>query len=142
MTPLSKSRKATIYFKKWEYKLLLEFAESLLTKKNQQQQKGAYFKKSSLLPNSLIYFSSFLNARYLYDDHKQLIEKYKFLTGELEKISINHFYNLISFLLENGIFQVDSNTLYNHIEEAGKRSNNLTQKETVNNTTDFIQKLL
>ena len=132
----------TICFKKWEYILLLEFSESLLTKKNYQQTKGAYFKKSSLLPVNLIYFSSFLNARYLYDNHAQLIEKYKFLTGELEKISINHFYNLISLLLEKSIYLVDSDTLFNNIEKAGKRSNTLTQKETVNNTTDFIKKIL
>lgn len=142
MTQLSKSKTVIIYFDDWEFELFMEYAESLLSKKNQQLKKGVYFKKSSLIPSNLIYFTSFLNARYLYDDHNALIEKYKFLTGELGKISINHFFNLISLLAERNIYKLNGDTIFNYIEEAGKRSNHLKQKETVNNSADFISKIL
>lgn len=138
----SKSKKAIITFKIWEIDLFIEFSESLLTKKNPKQKQGTYFKKSNNMPSDAIYLQSFLLARYQYDDPKPLIEKYQFIINEFYKLSINQFYNLFQYLKLHNILELNSNTLFRVIEKSNALKNNLTEKDTINNTSDFLTIIL
>ena len=138
----SKSKKAIITFKIWEIDLFIEFSESLLTKKNPKQKQGTYFKKSNNMPSDAIYLQSFLLARYQYDDPKPLIEKYQFIINEFYKLSINQFYNLFQYLKLHNILELNSNTLFRVIEKSNTLKNNLTEKDTINNTSDFLSIIL
>ena len=133
-----KSKKATITFKPWEIDLFIEFSESLLTKKNPKQKQGTYFKKSNNMPSDAIYLKSFLLARHQYDDPKPLIEKYHFIIDEFYKLSINQFYNLFQYLKLHSILELNSDTLFRVIEKSNILKNNLTEKDTLNNTSDFL----
>ena len=133
-----KSKKATITFKVWEIDLFLEFSESLLTKKNPKQKQGTYFKKSNNMPSDAIYLQSFLLARYQYDDPKPSIEKYHFIINEFYKLSINQFYNIFKYLKLHNILELNSDTLFRVIEKSNILKNNLTEKDTLNNTSDFL----
>ena len=138
---LSKSKKATIAFKPWEIDLFLEFSESLLTKKNPKQKQGTYFKKSNKMPTDVIYLKSFLLARYQYDDPKPLIEKYNFILDEFYKLSINQFYNIFKHLKINNILDLNSDTLFRVLDKSNTLKNNLTEKDTINNS-DFLTIIL
>ena len=141
MKQLSKSKKATITFKTWEIDLFLEFSESLLNKKNPKQKQGTYFKKSNKMPSDVIYLKSFLLARYQYDDPKPLIEKYNYILDEFYKISINQFYNLFKYLKNNNILELNSDTLFRVLDKSNNLKNNLTEKDTINNS-DFLTIIL
>ena len=142
MTPLSKSRRVIITFKTWEIDLFLEFAESLLTKKNPLQKQGTYFKKSNNTPTDPIYLKSFLLARYQYDKHQPLIEKYNFILGEFYTLSINQFYNLFQYLKINQVSELDSDTLFKILDKSNKLKNNLQEKDTLNKDSDFLTIIL
>ena len=137
-----KSKKATITFKTWEIDLFLEFSESLLSKKNQRQKQGTYFKKSNKMPIDVIYLKSFLLARYQYDDPKPLIEKYKFILDEFYKLSINQFYNIFQYLKINNILELNSDTLFRVLDKSNTLKNNLTEKDTINKNSDFLTIIL
>ena len=137
----SESKKATITFKPWEIDLFIEFSESLLTKKNPKQKQGTYFKKSNNMPSDTIYLKSFLLARYQYDEPKPLIEKYNFIIDEFYKLSINQFHNLFQYLKLNNISEMNSDTLFRVIEKSNTLKNNLTEKDTINNS-DFLTIIL
>ena len=137
-----KSKKATITFKTWEIDLFLEFSESLLTKKNPKQKQGTYFKKSNNMPSDVIYLKSFLLARYQYDDPETLIEKYHFIIDEFYKLSINQFHNLFQYLKLHNILELNSDTLFRVIEKSNTLKNKLTEKDTLNNTSDFLTIIL
>ena len=139
---LLKSRKATITFKTWEIDLFIEFSESLLIKKNPKQKQGTYFKKSNKMPVDVIYLKSFLLARYQYDDQKPLIEKYNFILDEFYKLSINQFYNIFQYLKINNILELNSDTLFRVLEKSNSLKNNLTEKDTINNNSDFLTIIL
>ena len=136
-----KSKKATITFKLWEIDLFLEFLESLLTKKNPKQKQGTYFKKSNNMPSDTIYLQSFLLARYQYDNPKPLIEKYHFIIDEFYKLSINQFHNLFQYLKLHNILELNSNTLFRVLDKSNNLKNNLTEKDTINNS-DFLTIIL
>ena len=138
---LLKSRKATITFKDWEIDLFIEFSESLLSKKNPRQKQGTYFKKSNKMPSDVIYLKSILLARYQYDDQKPLIEKYNFIIDEFYKLSINQFYNLFQYLKLHNILELNSDTLFRVIDKSNTLKNNLTEKDTINNS-DFLSIIL
>ena len=139
---LSKSKKATITFKPWEIDLFIEFSESLLSKKNQRQKQGTYFKKSNKMPTDVIYLKSFLLARYQYDDQKPLIEKYNFILDEFYKISINQFYNIFKYLKINNILELNSDTLFRVLDKSNTLKNNLKEKDTINKNSDFLTIIL
>ena len=142
MKQLLESKKATITFKMWEIDLFLEFSESLLTKKNQKQKQGTYFKKSNNMPSDAIYLQSFLLARYQYDGPKPLIEKYHFIIDEVYKLSINQFYNLFQYLKLHNILVLNSDTLFRVIDKSNNLKNNLTEKDTINSNSDFLTIIL
>ena len=132
----------TITFKSWEIDLFLEFSESLLTKKNPKQKQGTYFKKSNNMPTDVIYLKSFLLARYQYDDPKPLTEKYSFILDEFYKISINQFYNIFQYLKINNISELNSDTLFRVLEKSNTLKNNLKEKDTINENSDFLTIIL
>ena len=142
MKQLSKSKKATITFKTWEIDLLLEFPESLLSKKNPRQKQGTYFKKSNKMPSDAIFLKSFLLARYQYDNPKPLLEKYNFIIDEFYKLSINQFYNLFQYLKLHNILELNSNTLFRVIDKSNTLKNNLTEKDTINTNSGFLTIIL
>lgn len=142
MIPLSKSRKAIITFKVWEIELFLEFAESLLTKKNPLQKQGTYFNKSNNIPVDPIYLKSFLLARYQYDRHQPLLEKYKTLLNEFHVLSINQFYNLFQYLKMHNILELDSDRLFKILDKSNKLKNNLKEKDTLNKDSYFLTIIL
>ena len=125
-----------------EIDLLIEFSESLLSKKNQRQKQGTYFKKSNKMPTDVIYLKSFLLARYQYDDPKPLVEKYNFIIDEFYKLSINQFYNLFQYLKLHNILELNSNTLFRVIDKSNTLKNNLTEKDTINTNSDFLTIIL
>ena len=139
---LLKSKKATITFKTWEIDLFIEFSESLLSKKNQKQKQGTYFKKSNNMPSDVIYLKSFLLARYQYDDPKPLIEKYIFIMNEFYKLSINQFYNIFQYLKLHNILELNSDTLYRVLDKSNNLKNKLTEKDTTNKNSDFLTVIL
>ena len=139
---LLKSKKATITFKTWEIDLFIEFSESLLSKKNQKQKQGTYFKKSNNMPSDVIYLKSFLLARYQYDDPKTLIEKYIFIMNEFYKLSINQFYNIFQYLKLHNILELNSDTLYRVLDKSNNLKNKLTEKDTTNKNSDFLTIIL
>ena len=139
---LLKSKKATITFKTWEIDLFIEFSESLLSKKNQKQKQGTYFKKSNNMPSDVIYLKSFLLARYQYDDPKPLIEKYIFIMNEFYKLSINQFYNIFQYLKLHNILELNSDTLYRVLDKSNNLKNKLTEKDTTNKNSDFLTIIL
>ena len=141
MKQLSKSKKTTITFKTWEIDLFIEFSESLLTKKNPKQKQGTYFKKSNNMPIDTIYLKSFLLARYQYNDPKPLIEKYNFIIDEFYKLSINQFYNIFNYLKLHNILELNSDTLFRVLDKSNNLKNNLTEKDTINNS-DFLTIIL
>ena len=136
------SKKATITFKPWEIDLFIEFSESLLSKKNQRQKQGTYFKKSNKMPTDAIYLKSFLLARYQYDDPKPLIEKYNFILDEFYKLSINQFYNIFKYLKINNILELNSDTLFIVLDKSNNLKNNLKEKDTINKNSDFLTIIL
>lgn len=93
------------------------------------------------MPSDTIYLQSFILARYQYDDPKPLIEKYNFILDEFYKLSINQFYNLFKYLKINNILGLNSNTLFKLLEKSNILKNNLTEKDTINNS-DFITIIL
>lgn len=141
MKQLLKSKKAIITFKTWEIDLFIEFSESLLSKKNQKQKQGTYFKKSNNMPSDTIYLQSFILARYQYDDPKPLIEKYNFIIDEFYKLSINQFYNLFQYMKINNILELNSDTLFRILDKSNNLKNTLTEKDTINNS-DYLTIIL
>lgn len=113
-----------------------------MTKKNPKQKQGTYFKKSNNMPSDAIYLQSFLLARYQYDDPKTLIEKYHFIIDEFYKISINQFYNIFNYLKLHNILELNSDTLFRVIGKSNTLKNTLTEKDTLNNTSDFLTIIL
>ena len=93
------------------------------------------------MPTDVIYLKSFLLARYQYDDPKPLIEKYNFIIDEFYKLSINQFYNLFKYLKLHNILELNSNTLFRIIDKSNPLKNNLTEKDTINNS-DFLTIIL
>ena len=142
MKQLLESKKATITFKMWEIDLFIEFSESLLSKKNQKQKQGTYFKKSNNMPIDVIFLKSFLLARYQYDDPKPLIEKYNFIIDEFYKLSINQFYNIFQYLKLHNILELNSDTLYRVLDKSNNLKNNLKEKDTINKNSDFLTTIL
>lgn len=113
-----------------------------MTKKNPRQKQGTYFKKSNKIPTDVIYLKSFLLARYQYDDQKPLVEKYNFILGEFYKLSINQFYNLFQYFQIFNILELNSNTLFRVIDKSNTLKNNLTEKDTINTSSDFLSLIL
>ena len=93
------------------------------------------------MPGDIIYLKSFILARYQYDDPKPLIEKYNFIIDEFYKLSINQFHNLFQYLKLHNILELNSDTLFRILDKSNTLKNNLTEKDTINNS-DFLTIIL
>lgn len=116
-----------------------EFIVKLLSTQQVKNKKGYYYKKSSNLPSNLNFLKSFLKARYAYEDFNYIMSLYNFILSEVDKISLNAFYNLCVYLSSNQIYKLDTNTLYDCLEYSKKLTNGLEEKKTVISPLKFIK---
>ena len=131
MKPLSRYENMIILFDDFVLTVYKEFIVKLLDTQQVKNKKGYYFKKSSNLPRNTIFLKSFLKSRYAYEDFEYITTLYNFILSEVDKISLNAFYNLCTYLSFNKIYKIDSNLLYDCLDYSRKLSNNLEEKNTV-----------
>lgn len=131
----------TILFDEFVISVYQEFTKKLLVTQQVKNKKGYYFKKSSNLPKNTLYLKSFLKARYAYEDFEYITVLYLFILEEIDKISLNAFYNLCIYLKEKKIYALNSNLLYDCIECSKNLTNELEDKNTIISHLNFIKSL-
>ena len=136
-----KSENTTILFDEFVLNVYKEFTVKLLSTQQVKNKKGHYFKKSSNLPKNPLFMKSFLKSRYAYEDFKYITTLYNFILSEVDKISLNAFYNLCTYLSNNKIYKVDTNILYDCLENSKKLPNDLEEKNTVITHLKFIKSI-
>ena len=141
MKQLSRYENMTILFDEFVLSVYKDFTVKLLETQQVKNKKGYYFKKSSNLPRNTIFLKSFLKARYAYEDFNYIMALYNFILSEVDKISLNAFYNLCTYLSSNQIYKIDTNSLYDCLEFSKKLSNNLEEKNTVIPHLKFLKSI-
>ena len=141
MKQLSKFGKPIILFDDFVLKVYQGFIKKLLRTQQVKNKSGYYFKLSSNVPKNELYIKSFLKSNYAYEDFDYLLKLYRFIIDEVDKISLNAFYNLTTYLSDNQIYQLDSNALYDSLEFSKNLRNNLENKHTIINTTKFLKSI-
>ena len=141
MKPLSRYENTTILFDDFVLTVYKEFIVKLLDTQQVKNKKGYYFKKSSNLPRNTIFLKSFLKSRYAYEDFEYITTLYNFILSEVDKISLNAFYNLCTYLSYHQIYKLDTNLLYDCIDNSKKLANHLEEKNTVITHLHFIKSL-
>ena len=141
MKPLSRYENTTILFDDFVLTVYKEFIVKLLDTQQVKNKKGYYFKKSSNLPRNTIFLKSFLKSRYAYEDFDYITTLYNFILSEVDKISLNAFYNLCTYLSYHQIYKLDTNLLYDCIDNSKKLANHLEEKNTVIAHIHFIKSL-
>lgn len=134
-----KSEKQTIWFDGFILEVYRSFFKNLLHKQQVKNKKGYYYQKSSNAPKNTIFLKSYLKAHYAYEDFDYIMELYKFVSIEFEKLSINAFYNLCNYLDEKQIYHLSSNTLYDCYEKSKNRQNDLENLNTVITPLKFLK---
>lgn len=137
----SKSVKQTILFDDFVLQVYQGFIKKLLRTQQVKNKSGYYFKLSSNVPKNELYIKSFLKSNFAYEDFDYLLNLYRFIIDKVDKISLNAFYNLTTYLSDNQIYQLDSNALYDSLEFSKNLRNNLENKHTIINTTNFLKSL-
>ena len=141
MKQLSRYENMTILFDEFVLSVYKDFTVKLLETQQVKNKKGYYFKKSSNLPRNTIFLKSFLKARYAYEDFNYIMALYNFILSEVDKISLNAFYNLCSYLSTKQIYKIDSNLLYDCLDYSRKLTNNLEEKNTVIPHLKFLKSI-
>lgn len=141
MKQRSKSVKQTILFDDFVLQVYQGFIKKLLRTQQVKNKSGYYFKLSSNVPKNELYIKSFLKSNFAYEDFDYLLKLYRFIIDEVDKISLNAFYNLTTYLSDNQIYQLDSNALYDSLEFSKNLRNNLENKHTIINTTKFLKSI-
>nr|DAT87943.1 MAG TPA: hypothetical protein [Caudoviricetes sp.] len=141
MKLLSKSEKPIILFDDFVLQVYQGFIKKLLKTQQTKNKSGYYFKTSSNLPKNELYIKSFLKFNYAYEDFDYILKLYRFIIDEVDKISLNAFYNLILYLSDNQIYQLDSNQLYDILELSKNLINDLENNSSIINTTNFLKSL-
>lgn len=136
-----KSENTTILFDEFVLNVYKEFTVKLLSTQQVKNKKGYYFKKSSNLPKNNLFLKSFLKSRYAYEDFEYITTLYKFILSEVDKISLNAFYNLCTYLSNHKIYKIDTNILYDCLENSKKLSNDFEEKNTVITHLKFIKSI-
>lgn len=131
----------TILFDNFVLTVYKEFTIKLLETQQVKNKKGSYFKKSSNLPRNPIFLKSFLKARYAYEDFDYIMSLYNFILSEVDKISLNAFYNLCTYLSTHQIDKIDSDLLYDCIDLSKKETNDLIEKNTVIPHLTFLKSI-
>lgn len=139
MKQLSKSGKQIIWFDAFILSVYRSFFKKLLHTQQVKNKKGYYFQKSNNAPKNTIFLKSYLKANYAYEDFDYIMELYKFVSKEFEKISINAFYNLCNYLDEKQIYELSSNALYDCYEKSKNRQNDLENLNTVITPLKFLK---
>ena len=137
----SKYGSMIILFDDFVLSVYREFIVKLLDTQQVKNKKGYYFKKSSNLPSNQLFIKSFLKSRYTYEDFEYITTLYNFILSEVDKISLNAFYNLCSYLSSKHIYKLDSNLLYHCIDHSKKLPNDLEEKNTIINHLNFIKSI-
>lgn len=141
MKLLSKSEKPIILFDDFVLQVYQCFIKKLLKTQQTKNKSGYYFKTSSNLPKNELYIKSFLKFNYAYEDFDYILKLYRFIIDEVDKISLNAFYNLTLYLSDNQIYQLDSNQLYDILELSKNLINDLENNSSIINTTNFLKSL-
>ena len=131
----------TILFDDFVLNVYKEFIIKLLDTQQVKNKKGYYFKKSSNLPRNPIFLKSFLKARYAYEDFDYIMALHNFILSDVDKISLNAFYNLCTYLSSKKIYKIDSNILYDCLDNSRKLTNNLEEKNTVIPHLKFLKSI-
>lgn len=137
----SKSVKQTILFDDFVLQVYQGFIKKLLRTQQVKNKSGYYFKLSSNVPKNELYIKSFLKSNFAYEDFDYLLNLYRFIIDEVDKISLNAFYNLTLYLSDNQIYQLDSNQLYDILELSKNLINDLENNSSIINTTNFLKSL-
>lgn len=137
----SKSVKQTILFDDFVLQVYQGFIKKLLRTQQVKNKSGYYFKLSSNVPKNELYIKSFLKSNFAYEDFDYLLNLYRFIIDEVDKISLNAFYNLTTYLSDNQIYQLDSNALYDSLELSKNLINDLENNSSIINTTNFLKSL-
>lgn len=141
MKQLLKSEKQTILFDNFVLLIYQGFIKKLLKTQQTKNKSGYYFKTSSNLPKNELYIKSYLKFNYAYEDFDYILNLYRFIINEVDKISLNAFYNLTNYLYDNQIYQLDSNLLYDSLEYSKNLTNDLENNSSIINTTNFLKSL-
>lgn len=139
MKQLLKSEKQTTLFDDFVLQVYQGFIKKLLKTQQTKNKSGYYFKTSSNLPKNELYIKSYLKFNYAYEDFDYILNLYRFVINEVDKISLNAFYNLTTYLYDNQIYQLDSNLLYDSLEFSKNLTNNLENNSSIINTTNFLK---
>lgn len=139
MKQLLKSEKQITLFDDFVLQVYQGFIKKLLKIQQTKNKSGYYFKTSSNLPKNELYIKSFLKFNYAYEDFDYILSLYRFVINEVDKISLNAFYNLTTYLYDNQIYQLDSNLLYDSLEFSKNLTNNLENNSSIINTTNFLK---
>ena len=133
--------KQTILFDDFVLQVYQGFIKKLLRTQQVKNKSGYYFKLSSNVPKNELYIKSFLKSNFAYEDFDYLLNLYRFIIDEVDKISLNAFYNLTLYLSDNQIYQLDSNQLYDILELSKNLINDLENNSSIINTTNFLKSL-
>lgn len=136
-----KSEKQIILFDDFVLQVYQGFIKKLLKTQQTKNKYGYYFKTSSNLPKNELYIKSYLKFNYAYEDFDYILNLYRFIINEVDKISLNAFYNLTNYLYDNQIYQLDSNLLYDSLEYSKNLTNDLENNSSIINTTNFLKSL-
>ncbi len=139
MKQLLKSEKQTTLFDDFVLQVYQGFIKKLLKTQQTKNKSGYYFKTSSNLPKNELYIKSYLKFNYAYEDFDYILNLYRFVINEVDKISLNAFYNLTIYLYDNQIYQLDSNLLYDSLEYSKNLCNDLENNSSIINTTNFLK---
>ena len=139
MKQLLKSEKQTTLFDNFVLLTYQGFIKKLLKTQQTKNKSGYYFKTSSNLPKNELYIKSYLKFNYAYEDFDYILNLYRFIINEVDKISLNAFYNLTFYLYDNQIYQLDSNLLYDSLEFSKNLKNDLENNSSIINTTNFLK---
>lgn len=134
-----KSGKQTIWYDCFVLSVYRSFFKKLLHTQQVKNKKGYYFQKSSNAPKNTIFLKSYLKAHYAYEDFNYMMNLYQFVSQEFDKISINAFYNLCTYLEENKIYSLSSNTLYDCYEKSKNSQNDLENLNTIITPLKFLK---
>lgn len=134
-----KSEKQIILFDDFVLQVYQRFIKKLLKTQQTKNKSGYYFKTSSNLPKNELYIKSYLKFNYAYEDFDYILNLYRFIINEVDKISLNAFYNLTTYLYDNQIYQLDSNLLYDSLEFSKNLTNDLENNSSIINTTNFLK---
>lgn len=108
----------------WEFDFFQNYIRFLLTRKNYYTNRN--FEKQSNLPKNKIYLETYIRNYYPFDNLTNIIKIYDSVTTL--NLSINSFYNLITYLKQNELYSFTLSDLLNYLDVCKFNSNELLEK--------------